>query len=312
VKPPAFDYAAPTSIDEALAELAAGGEDAKLLAGGQSLIPMLNMRLVGPARLVDLNRVTGLAYVEEREGGLAIGAMTRQRSVETSDLVAARAPLLREAIGWVGHVAIRNRGTIGGSLAHADPAAELPAVAVCLDARLTVRGPRGARVLPASDFFRDALTTALEPTELLAEVWLPATPAGTGSAWLELARRHGDYALVGAAATVALAGGRVSVARLALTGVGGAPVRVAEAETLLAGVRLTPERLGEVAAVVREAVRPEGDVHATAAYRRHVAGVVAARAVRVAAARAGETIGSPGSIGRPATCGPDWTQGGLR
>src|SRR5581483_7492103 len=196
MKPPAFDYVAATSVEHALAELAAHGDAAKLLAGGQSLVPLLNLRLAAPARVVDLNRVSALAFVEARAGGVAIGAMTRQRTVERSALVAARVPLLADALPWVGHAAIRNRGTIGGSLAHADPAAELPAVALCLDARFTVRDARKARAL-AADFFTGYLTTALAPTELLTEVWFPDLPPHSGTAWSELARRHGDFALAG-------------------------------------------------------------------------------------------------------------------
>ena len=200
--------------------------------------------------------------------------MTRQRAVERSALAALHAPLLGEALPWVGHFQIRNRGTVGGSLSHADPAAELPAVALCLDARFTARGPAGERTLGADEFFRTQLTTALAPTELLTEVWFPSTPRAAGSAWLELARRHGDYALVGVGAVVALAGDRIGEARLALTGVGDRPVRMREAEARLAGESLTPQVLGDVAEAIRRAIDPGSDIHATAAYRRHVAGVL--------------------------------------
>jgi carbon-monoxide dehydrogenase medium subunit len=288
VKPPVLEYAAVRSIDEAVAELGQHGDAAKLLAGGQSLVPLLNMRLIAPGRLVDLNRVAELAYIRPRAGGLAIGAMTRQRVAERSALVGAEVPLLAAALPWVGHFQIRNRGTLGGSLSHADPAAELPAVALCLDARFTARGPAGERTLAADEFFLTQLTTALAPTELLSEVWLPATPRHAGSAWLELARRHGDYALVGVGAVVTLAGGRVEAARLALTGVGDRPVRAREAEAGLAGERLTPPALAEAAEAVRRAIDPGSDIHATAAYRRHVAGVLAVRAIRLAAQRAQE------------------------
>ena len=288
MKPPVFEYTAPKSVDEVLAELARHGDAAKLLAGGQSLVPLLNMRLTAPRRLIDLNRVGELAYVAVRDGGVAIGAMTRQRAAERSAVVAGQVPLLADALPWVGHFQIRNRGTIGGSLSHADPAAELPAVAACLDARFTVRGPAGERVLGAGEFFRTHLTTALEPTELLTEVWFPSAARGTGSAWVELARRHGDYALVGVGAVVTLAGERVGEARLVLTGVGGAPVRAREAETLLAGEPLTPARLADAAAAVRRAIDPGGDIHATPEYRRRVAGVLTGRALTLAAARARE------------------------
>jgi carbon-monoxide dehydrogenase medium subunit len=286
VKPPPFEYVAPASVEEALGELARHGDEAKLLAGGQSLIPMLNMRLVAPRRLVDLNRIRELAYVEPRDGGLAIGAMTRQRALERSALVAARVPLLAEAVRSVGHVQIRTRGTLGGSLAHADPAAELPAVAVCLDARLTVRGPAGERTVPAREFFRGLLTTALGPGEILVEAWFPALPAGTGAAWVELARRHGDYALAGVGATVTVRDGVVAEARLALCGAGDAPVRAVAAEALLRDRPLTPERLQAAADAVRASIEPPADLHATAAYRRHLAGVLALRALRLAAERA--------------------------
>lgn len=286
MKPPVFEYVAVTTADEALDELARHGEDAKLLAGGQSLLPILNMRLASPRRLVDLNRAGELAYIAERDGGVAIGAMTRQRAVEKSALVAARVPLLADAIPWVGHFQIRNRGTIGGSLAHADPAAELPAVAACLDARFIVRSRTGTRTLTADELYRTYLTTTLAPTELLVETWWPAAPARTGYAWLEFARRHGDYALVGVAAAVALRGDSVSEARLALTGVGGRPVRAREAERHLAGNALTETVLQAAADAVRRAIEPESDIHATADYRRQLAGVLSVRALRLAAERA--------------------------
>jgi carbon-monoxide dehydrogenase medium subunit len=288
MKPPAFEYVAVASTDEAVAELAGHGDAAKLLAGGQSLVPMLNLRLAAPARLVDLNRVAALAYVEERAGGVAIGAMTRQRAVERSALVAARVPLLADALPWVGHTAIRNRGTIGGSLAHADPAAELPAVAVCLDARFTVREAGGTRTIGARDFFKGYLTTALAPTEMLTEIWFPSAPAGSGAAWIELARRHGDYALVGVAAAVTLDDSIVREARLALIGVDGLPVRATAAETLLAGERLSEASIAAAADSVRRSIAPPADIHATAAYRRHVAGVLTTRALTRAGERAAD------------------------
>jgi carbon-monoxide dehydrogenase medium subunit len=212
--------------------------------------------------------------------------MTRQRAVERSALVARHVPLLADALPWIGHFQIRNRGTLGGSLSHADPAAELPAVAVCLDARFTARGPSGSRAIAAADFFLGQLTTALAPTELLTEVWFPTSPRGSGSAWVELARRHGDFALVGVAAVVTLAGERIETARLALTGGGDRPVRARDAEARLADESLTPAVLADAAEAVRGAIDPGGDIHATASYRRHVAGVLVGRALRLAAARA--------------------------
>ena len=286
MKPPAFEYVAVASTEEAVAQLAAHGDDARLLAGGQSLMPILNMRLATPGRLVDLNRVRTLSYIVERAGGVAIGAMTRQRTVERSEFVAAAVPLLAEALPWVGHTAIRNRGTIGGSLAHADPAAELPAVAVCLDARFTVRGEAGERTLAAREFFRGYLTTALAPTELLADVWFPSALPGTGAAWIEFARRHGDYALVGVAAVVTLEGSTVRRASLAVTGVDGVPVRAVDAERLLIGAPLSAESMAAAAESVRRPLEPQDDIHATAAYRRHLAGILTVRALTRAGDRA--------------------------
>jgi carbon-monoxide dehydrogenase medium subunit len=285
VKAASFGYLAPSSREEALDALRHYGPDAKVLAGGQSLVPLLAMRLARPAVVVDLNRIPDLAYVRPARGGLAIGAMTRQRAVEHDPRVAARAPLLREAVRWVGHPQIRNRGTIGGSLAHADPAAELPAAAVVLDARLVLASARGTRTVAARDFFTGYLTTALEPDEVLVEVRVPALPDRTGWAFLEVARRHGDFALVGVAALLrGDADGRVSDARLAFVGVSHGPVRVVEAEQSLMGRTVSAAAAAEVGRLVEAALDPQGDIHATARYRRHVAGVLAARAV-VAAAR---------------------------
>jgi CO/xanthine dehydrogenase FAD-binding subunit len=286
MKPPAFEYVAVASMDEAIAQLAAYGDDARILAGGQSLMPILNMRLATPGRLVDLNRVGALSYIVERAGGVAIGAMTRQRTAERSELIAAAVPLLAKALPWIGHSAIRNRGTIGGSLAHADPAAELPGVAVCLDARFTVRGQAGERTLAARDFFRGYLTTALAPTELLTEVWFPSAPVGSGAAWIEFARRHGDYALVGVAAVVTLEGSTVRQASLAVIGVDGVPVRVVDAERLLVGLPLSAESMAAAAESVRRTLQPHDDIHATAAYRRHLAGIITVRALTRAGERA--------------------------
>ena len=286
MKPPAFEYVRVGTTEEAVAELARDGEDTKLLAGGQSLMPMLNMRLAMPRRLIDLNRVGELEYIREREDGVAIGAMTRQRAVEKSALVARQVPLLADAMPWVGHFQIRNRGTIGGSLAHADPAAELPAVAVCLDARVTVRGPDGSRTLTSEQLYQSYFTTTLASTEILTEVWFPAAPARTGHAWLEFARRHGDYALVGVAAAIMLEEDSVAEARLALTGVGARPVRARDAERRLVGRRPDDAALADAAERVKQVTEPQSDIHASAEYRRHLAGVLTLRALRLAVARA--------------------------
>jgi len=288
VKPPPFEYFEPASVDEAVGLLAEHGESARVLAGGQSLVPLLAFRLVRPSCLVDLNRIGALAYVEERDGGLALGAMTRQRAAERSPLVQARAPLLREALGLIGHPQIRARGTVGGSLAHADPAAELPAVVTALDGSLVAQGPGGRRELAARDFFRSYLETSLAPGEILVEVRLPPLPPRTGSAFLEVSRRLGDFALVGVAAVVTLGPGDVCErARLVFTGVGPVPAVAAGAVRELVGQPLTDAVIERAAAAVPDELSPGADIHASALYRRRVAATLTRRALRLARDRAG-------------------------
>lgn len=287
MKPPRFDYEAPTSLDEALALLARHGEQAKPLAGGQSLVPLLSFRLTRPAVLVDLNGIEALAGIREADGTIAIGAMTRQRAVERSALVAQRCPLLADALPHVGHVQIRNQGTVGGSLAHADPAAELPAVVAALGGALVVRHATGERVLAPERFFVSYLTTALEPGELLVEVRLPVAPPRTGTAFVEVSRRHGDFALVGVAAVVTLDAAGVCVASaIALTGVGPTPIVAQDAATTLIGGRPTPAALEDAGRRVQQGLRPDSDLHASAEYRTHVAGVLTRRALGHALERA--------------------------
>lgn len=284
MKPAPFSYAAAESLPEALRLLARYGEDGKVLAGGQSLVPLLNMRLARPAVLIDLNRVRALDYITDgRE--IRIGAMTRQRTAEQSPLVREKLPLLAEALGYVGHPQIRNRGTIGGSLAHADPSAELPAVLAALDGTVVVRSSRGTRRLGAEAFFITYLTTALAPDEVLVEVCLPAHDH-LGTAFLEVARRHGDYALVGVAAVVDLDGDELRRVRLTFTGVGAGPVRVEEAEAAATGAPPGDRVFAEVGRIVAERLQPESDIHASSEYRRIVGGVLAERALRAAVARA--------------------------
>lgn len=286
MKPPRFEYHDPSTLAEALDLLEAYGGDAKVLAGGQSLVPALNMRLTAPKALVDLNRIPDLSYIRQEGGELAIGAMTRHAEVEHSPVVASAQPLLREAVRHVGHLAIRNRGTVGGSLAHADPAAELPAVWACLDGRFRIASRHGVREVGPEDFFLLYFTTSIQPHEVLVEVRLPVLPPGTGYAFVELARRHGDFALAGVACTVRLAGdGTVAGARIALTGVGPVPVRARQAEDLLRGERPDEKLLAAAGQKVREAVEPESDVHATSEYRRHLADVLTRRALRTAIER---------------------------
>ena len=287
MKPPRFDYLAPRSLDEALDLLARHGEQARVLAGGQSLVPLLNFRLVRPGCLVDLNDVPGLAGIRVDDGRLVIGAMTRQRAVEMSTLVRERCPLLAEAMPQIGHVQIRNRGTVGGSLAHADPAGELPAVVAALGGELVLRSARGQRVLGPAQFFVGYLTTAAAPDELLVEARVPVAPPRTGSAFLEVSRRHGDFALVGVAATVTVdAGGVCTAAAVALTGVGPTPVVAREAARALVGVEPGPPAFEEAARRVAGSVEPDSDLHASSEYRRHLAGVLTRRALERAAGRA--------------------------
>jgi CO/xanthine dehydrogenase FAD-binding subunit len=288
MKPAPFRYVRPGSLDEVVTLLAQRGGEAKLLAGGQSLVPMLNMRLVRPAILVDLNTIPDLDRIEPTsEGGVAIGALVRHADLVGSPVVRERAPLLAEAARHIGHAAIRNRGTLGGSVAHADPAAELPAVLVALDAVLTLRGRSGARSVPAIDFFRGLLSTALETDEILTEIRVPPQPPGWGFA--ELARRPGDFALAGIAAVVRAAAddpGRCERARLVGFGVGDRPVRFMSAEGILAGARLDAGVAEEAAAAAGPASDPPGDVHASSEYRRHLATVLAERALLQAFDRA--------------------------
>ncbi len=287
MKPAPFRYAAPRSVGEALALLQEYGPEAKVLAGGQSLVPLLNMRLARPEVLVDINRIGALAYIRRRGDRLHVGALTRQRAVEASAVVRRHLPLLWEAIRFVGHPQIRNRGTVGGSLAHADPAAELPAVVAALDAELVVAGPQGERVLSPEEFFTGYLTTALRPTELLVGVRFPPPADGTGSAFVEVARRHGDFALVGVAAVLQRRDGAIGQARLAFTGVGPGPVRAREAERLLVGEPATSRLFAEAAREASARLDPPEDIHATAQYRRELAEVLARRALEAAWQRSG-------------------------
>jgi carbon-monoxide dehydrogenase medium subunit len=288
MKPAPFTYCSPGTLDEALALLAEHGGEAKPLAGGQSLIPAMNFRLARPAVLVDLNGIAELAYVRPQSGGVVIGAMTRQRAVERNDTVRGAAPLLAETLPSIAHPQIRNRGTVGGSVAHADPAAELPAVMLALEARFRARGPAGERVIPVGEFFKGMLETALAPEELLVEIALPPLPPRSGTAFVEVARRHGDYALVGVAALVTLdSRGRCTVARIACLSVGDGPVLLVEAGKTLAGQRPSEELLRATAdAAATRDVDPPSDIHASAAYRRQLVAVLTRRALARAFERA--------------------------
>lgn len=295
MKPPRFAYHDPRSVEEAVELLARYGGEAKILAGGQSLIPLLNFRLARPAALVDINRIPGFDALAVAGDRLEVGALVRHRQVERSEVVRRHCPLLAEAMGWVGHPAIRQRGTLCGSLAHADPAAELPAVWVTLDGTLRVRGPAGQREVPAAEFFLTYFTTTLDPAELVVGATLPVLPPEAGWAFVEVARRHGDFALAAVAAVVERdADGRIARARLGLAGVGPVPLRASRAEAFLVGREPGEEAWREAAALVEDEVEPESDLHASAAYRRQLAGVLVRRALEQAARRAAVPAGSGG------------------
>jgi carbon-monoxide dehydrogenase medium subunit len=285
MKPAPFDYVAPDSLAAALAAVSAGGAGAKLLAGGQSLVPMLNFRLAQPTLLVDLNRLSELDYIRPAEdGGLRLGAMVRQRRLERDPQVAARAPLLAEAVPSIAHAQIRNRGTLGGSLAHADPAAELPVVAVALRARLRLARAGGERWVDAAAFFAGLFATALEPDEVLVEVALPPPPPRAGWSFLEVSRRPGDYAQMGVAAMVALdEDGRCREARLVFLGAGTAPLEARRSAGRLLGERPAPAAIASVAEAARAEIAPREDVHASADFKRHLARVLTARGLALAA-----------------------------
>lgn len=289
MKPAKFEYLAPTTAAEAVAALGQYGDGAKVLAGGQSLVPLMNMRLARPEVIVDVNGVSELDYLHvTQDGGLAIGALSRQRQLERQAIVRERFPVLTEAAELIGHFQIRNRGTIGGSLAHSDPAAELPAVMTALDAEFVITSASGTRTATAPEFFVTYLTTALEPTDLLTEIRVPALPAGTGSRVYEVSRRHGDFALVGAVTLLEPgANGTIGKARIALFGVNPTPVRVSDAEAILAGQDPSEALFREAGELASRDLDPDGDIHASAEYRKEVAAVVVRRALVSAAERMG-------------------------
>ena len=286
MKPAAFDYVVVDSLDKAAAALAAAGSEAKIIAGGQSLVPMLNFRLLRPSILVDINRIGGLAFIKEAENAIRVGALTRHYQLETSPVIARHLPVLACAMTHVAHLAVRNRGTIGGSLAHADPAAELPMMALLLDAEFDITSTSGRRTIAAREFFRDALTVDLTNDEILTEILLPKLPPATGWGFEEVARRAGDFALAAAAATLTLSEGVIAQARIAITGVGPTPKRVAKAEALLAGRRFDNALADKVMETVRASAAPESDLHASSDYRRHLIGVLAVKALAAAWRRA--------------------------
>jgi aerobic carbon-monoxide dehydrogenase medium subunit len=288
MKLPQLDYEAPRTVEEAVDLLAEHEDEASVLAGGQSLIPLLALRLAQPALLIDINGIDELSGVSVTDGWVGIRAMTREYMAEESGTVASSVPLLAAALPLIGHEAIRSRGTIGGSLAHADPAAELPAVARALDAEFVVRGRSGERVVPAAEWFEGYLTTSRAPGELLTEVRFPAAGPGTGTSFQEVARRHGDFAIVGLAASLTLADGVIADARLAFAGISDVPVRAAGAEDLLVGERPSAALFDEAARRATDGIDPPADLHGSSEYRKKIAAALVRRGLRAAADNADE------------------------
>lgn len=283
MKPPAFQYLRPKTVSEALDMLAAVG-DAKILAGGQSLVPMLNFRLLKPSALIDINRLGELDYITEAADGLRIGALTRHRVTQTSPLIAKHFPVLTATMHHVAHLAIRNRGTIGGSLSHADPAAELPLLMTLLDARIRLTSKAGVRELSPSEFFLGSLTTALEEGEILTEVELPYLPANTRWGFEEFAQRSGDFAIVAAAVTLTISGGNCEECRIAVIG-SETPIRIAEAEKILVGSLPSDKSIEAAAKIASEAAEWNEDLHASRAFRKHLVRTLVARALTGALAQ---------------------------
>lgn len=286
MKPAPFDYCCPDSVDEAVKVLSSQAGEAKVMAGGQSLLPMLNFRVVRPSLIVDVSRLIELEYVRERsDGGLSIGALTRHRTLETSPLVARRFPVIPEAMKHVAHLAIRNRGTIGGSLSHADPAAELPMLACLLDAIVVAQSTRGERLISAANFFVGSLTSALEEDELVVRVELPGI-RHNGWAFDEFARRAGDFALAAVGVVLDVADGRIANARVAMMGVGDTPLRRLDAEAVLQGQALSEQVVISAVEAACADLEPRQDLHASPDFRRHLARVLTAAVLRRAWARA--------------------------
>ena len=285
MKPPAFAWTAPASLDEALAVLARVAEDAKVLAGGQSLLPILNMRLAAPAHLVDINDLSELAYVRVDDDAVHVGALARHADVERDEAAYDALPLLRQALRLVAHPVIRNRGTTVGSLAHADPSGEMTAVLALTNGSVTAAREGGTRRIPAAEFFVGPLESALQPGELAIAATFPRLPAGTGTAFVEVARRHGDYAVCGVGAAVTVVDGTVAEARAACISVAATPL-VLDLTDAVRGQEPGGADWAAAGALAADTVDPEGDIHATADYRRHLARVLTARGLAEAAGRA--------------------------
>ncbi len=284
--PAAFEYHRPTSVQEAVALLEQSGGDAKVLAGGHSLLPLLKLRLAEPAALIDIGRLPGMTGIQNQGGELVIGSLTTHATIATSDAVKEAAPLLAEAANVIGDQQVRNRGTIGGSLAHADPAGDLPAVILALEAQVKAVGPNGERTIAANDFFVDMLTSALGESEILTEIRIPALPSGAGTAYLKMDHPASHYALCGVAAIVQLSGGNVQDVRVAVTGVGPKAYRATGVEDALRGQAANESSVEQAAQHAADGIDALGDIHASTEYRSHLARVFAKRALNQAIARA--------------------------
>ncbi|HZC97476.1 MAG TPA: FAD binding domain-containing protein [Bradyrhizobium sp.] len=283
MKPAKFDYVSPSTVEAAIEALVASNGEGKVLAGGQSLLPLLNFRMARPTVLVDLNRIEGLSYIEDRGDRIAVGALTRQRELEHSPLIASKLPVISAAMRYVAHLAIRNRGTIGGSLSHADPAAELPMLATFYEARIAIQGPSGRRTIAPGEFFVDALTNCLEPEEIVVEIEFPILKQD-GWAFEEVARRFGDFALASIAVSVRRGASGLEAARVAVMGVADTPLRLREAEDELVAMELDDRTADRFAEIVASQVSPNDDLHASAEYRRHLLAQLASRALQTALA----------------------------
>jgi carbon-monoxide dehydrogenase medium subunit len=286
MKPASFDYVRAESVEHAVRALAEADGDGKIIAGGQSLMPMMNFRLVKPSVLVDINRIPGLDRIEKRGDRLAIGALVRHRMTATDTLVAEHIPVLHEAMKHVAHLTVRNRGTFCGSVCHADPAAEMPMMTLLLNGTVRIASAKAKRALPAAEFFVGSLVTALEPDEMVTGIEIDTLPAGAGWAFEEFSRRHGDYALAAVAATMVHKDGVAADVRLALMGVGEMPSRMPSVEGMLEGREITAALIEEAVGVLRDDIAPNSDLNASADYRRHLAGALTRRVLSDAWSRA--------------------------
>jgi CO/xanthine dehydrogenase FAD-binding subunit len=286
MKPASFDYVRAESVEHAVQVLAGSDGDGKIIAGGQSLMPMMNFRLVKPSVLVDINRIGGLDRIEQRGERLSLGALVRHRMTAANPLIAKHIPVLHHAMKHVAHLTVRNRGTFCGSVCHADPAAEMPMMTLLLNGTVHVASGKGKRAVDAEEFFVSSLVTCLEPDEMVTEIEIDTLPAGTGWAFEEFARRHGDYALAAVAVTMERRNGAASGTRIALMGIGEMPMRMRELEAMIDGRDLSDALIDEVVAALRDQITPNSDLNGSADYRRHLAGALSRRALSDAWSRA--------------------------